>query len=117
LYCSLGVGGGFVSPSPAGSNVRSPRREEDPTQAAPLDSISLAIMVLDIVLAHPLISLALVAALYLVAKSVLFPSKPVKRSIPKGKYDDKVRVREEQPNLHSPIGAAFDRNLILVCFG
>lgn len=47
-------------------------------------------MVLDFVFAHPIISLVAGVVLYFVAKSVLFSSKPVKRSIPKGKYNDKV---------------------------
>jgi geranylgeranyl reductase family protein len=51
-------------------------------------------MVLDFVFAHPIISLVAGVVLYFVAKSVLFSSKPVKRSIPKGKYNDKNKEKE-----------------------
>jgi hypothetical protein len=46
-------------------------------------------MVLDIILAHPFISLAVGVALLVIAKS-LFASKPGQRAVPKGKYNDKV---------------------------
>jgi len=60
-------------------------------------------MVLDFVFAHPIISLVAGVVLYFVAKSVLFSSKPVKRSIPKGKYNDKVSFHSTQRSFSAEI--------------
>jgi geranylgeranyl reductase family protein len=51
-------------------------------------------MVLDIILAHPFISLAVGVALLFIAKS-LFASKPGQRTVPKGKYNDKNNKSKE----------------------